>query len=393
MSREVKLSATRINMFLECKLKYWFNYHDRLPKMSNPSFKLGLSCHETLEFAGKIWMDKESFDDDDRKEIMSVYDEVSIKQGLADYSLHMLGKELVEKKLDDFKSSTGKKIISLEGLFGTNADNEIHTSEGVPLIGAMDMVSEIDRDTLMVVDYKTSNTRPTTDQMKNDMQLSIYNLVAGIKWPQYKRIILRLDFLKSEPMDTYRTPEETAEFSDYITKLHEEMVNFKKHDAAPSLNIFCSWCDFKGYCGRYKKACEKTNYCFESAEVYRDPDLMNEWLRVRNTKKVLEGRERELGMLIMERIKRKNININNGESELYIRNNSRVQYDVKTVFEHVPKRNLLKMVNLNKMQVDKYISNRPRIRDIINEKSTHNYTRPFLSTKKIKKKKKDKGGN
>ena len=37
----ISLSATRISTFLQCKLKYVFNYVSRLPKKSNPAFKLG----------------------------------------------------------------------------------------------------------------------------------------------------------------------------------------------------------------------------------------------------------------------------------------------------------------------------------------------------------------
>lgn len=386
MPREIKLSATRINMFLECKLRYWFNYHDRLPKMTNPSFKLGIVCHETLERAGHIWAEKERFDPEDVEEIMALYNEVSVREGLSEYGIHLQGRDIVRNKLDNFWKNVGSKIVSLEKMFGTNDENEVLTDGGVPLIGAMDLVSEYDQDTLLVVDYKTSNTLPTVDAIKADIQLSIYDLVASIKWPQYKRNILRLDFLKAEPMDTYRTPAERAEFAEYLKELHDQMLALTKRDASPSLNLFCPWCDFKDYCKTYKKAYEKTNYTFEAAEAYRDPDLIDEWTKMRDTKKILETRERELAMVIMQRMKHNEKNLDNGKIELYLRHNSRVDYDVKTVLEHVPKKALAKMVRLNKTQVQNYISNRPGLRDVIEKSASRNYTAPFLATKKIKNK-------
>jgi hypothetical protein len=352
--------------------------------MVNPSFKLGIVCHESLERAGEIWSEKERFDPEDVEEIMDLYNEISVREGLEDYGLHLQGKELVRNKLDNFWKSTGSKIISLEKMFGTTDENEVRTSDGVPLIGAMDLVAEYDEDTLLVVDYKTSNTLPTVDQIKADTQLSIYDLVASIKWPNYKRNILRLDFLKHEPMDTYRTPGEREEFSKYLKELHDQMVDLKKRDAIPSLNLFCPWCDFKDYCRTYKKAYEKTNYTFEAAEGYRDRDLISEWLKMRDTKKILETRERELAMVIMQRMKHSEKNLCNDDLELYVRHNSRVDYDVKTVLEHVPKKALAKMVRLNKTQVQKYISNRPGLRDLIEESANRNYTAPFLATKKFK---------
>jgi hypothetical protein len=88
MSRDIKISATRINMFLQCKQKYWFNYYDRLPKIPNPAFKMGLVCHETLEFAGRIWMEKEEmagerkFTKREEEEIFKVYNEASVREGI-----------------------------------------------------------------------------------------------------------------------------------------------------------------------------------------------------------------------------------------------------------------------------------------------------------------------
>jgi len=387
MSKEIKLSATRIHTFLECKQKYWFNYHEQLPKMSNPSFKLGLVCHETLEYAGGIWKEKGKFDPEDIKNILSVYDTFSVRNGLG-YDVHLEGKGIIEKKLAGFWLNAGKKIISLEETFGMGLGDDVRTVDDVPLIGAMDMVVELDHDSLMVVDYKTSTTRPTGEDVKNDIQLSIYDLVASIKWPQYKRIILRLDFLKSEPLDTYRNPNERGAFCDYVKILHDEMVSFQKRDAAPSLNLFCSWCDFKDYCSAYRKAYEKTNYIFEAAEKFKDADLVNEWTRVRDTKKILEGRERELAMLVMERVRRaESSSINNGDYLLYIRSNRRTDYDVDTVFKNVPIKEFLKMVRLNKTDVEKYMDKRPAVKDSINSKVSHQLTAPFLAQRKISDKK------
>jgi len=388
MAREIKLSATRISMFLECKLKYWLNYHDHIPKMTNPAFKLGLLCHEVLEKAGRIWIKHGKFTKKDREGLMDYYNEMSVKEGVEDLEIHKMGKYLVNKRLDDFMM--GEKIISLEDKFGFSDDNQVMTTDGVLLIGAMDKVVQIDEDSLMVIDYKTSNTLPTGDQMRNDVQLSIYDLVASIKWPEYKRVVLCLDLLKAAPMITYRTVEEREEFSKYLKALHSAMVKLRKTDAKPSLNLFCPWCAYKDYCRTYKKACEKTNYSFEATEKYIDSDLMNEWMKMRNTKKIVEGRERELAMLIMEKTKRQGATIHNGKEEVYVRQNSRLAFDVKTVHDLVPERNFLKMVRLNKREVEKYINDKPRIRERVMDKAQASYTSPFLA---IKKRKKEDGRN
>ena len=162
MSKNIKLSATRISTFLNCKQRYWFNYHDKLPKVSSSSFKLGLAVHEALELAGNIWKEKNKFSKADIDLILNKYNEVSIREGIEDYDNHTEGRDLVKKRLSSF--SVGRKIICLEekfGFWGKNSGKDIVSALGVPLMGSIDKVEEYNDDTIIIVDYKTSKTSPT----------------------------------------------------------------------------------------------------------------------------------------------------------------------------------------------------------------------------------------
>jgi len=382
MAKVIKISATRISSFLECKYKYWCNYVEHLPKVPSPAFRLGIAVHESLELAGKIWVKKGKFTVADKKKIMDKYVEMSIKEGIEDMSIHATGKELVKKRINSFDLG---KILGLELQFGFRGGEDITTRDGVPLMGAIDKVVEIDRDTLLIVDYKTSKTSPTADQMKVDNQLSIYDLVAHYKWPNYKRIILSLDLLKNEMLYTYRTPEERAAFEGYLKEVYDQMVSFTEKDAKPLLNMFCPWCDYKEYCSTYEKACKKSNYKFLSATKLPEEELVQEWQDVKNIKKILEERDRELGMILIEKIKRENSNPIWGDKEVYIRQNARTTYDLSKIEQIVPHENLIKMVNLNKKAVETYANDYPAARDLIYSAAQVNFTSPFLATKKIRK--------
>ena len=299
MPKEIKLSATRISSFLECKFKYWCNYVDHLPQVPSPAFRLGTAVHEALELAGNIWMKKEKFTAADKKKIIDKYVEISIKEGIEDHATHLEGKKLVQRRIDNF--AIGGKILGLELKFGFRGGEDIRTKDDVPLMGAIDKVMEVDEDTLLIVDYKTSKTAPTADHMKSDTQLSIYDLVAKKKWPNYKRIILSLDLLKHDMLYTYRTDEERADFEDYLKEIYEQMVNLKKKDAKMQLNTFCPWCDYKEYCSEYEKACRKSDYKFLTATKLSEEKLVEEWQSVKSIKKILEERDRELSMILKEK--------------------------------------------------------------------------------------------
>ena len=390
MAKEIKLSATRINSFLQCIQRYWFQYEEHLPKVSPPAFKLGLAVHKALDLAGQIWMKKGKFTKTDQKKILDEYVRVSIKEGINDLAIHKEGLELLTTRLNNFDVG---KILSLEKTFGYDREGslEIKTRDGIKLIGAIDKAIEIDEDTLLIIDYKTSKMTPTPDQLRTDPQLSIYDLAATFIWPEYKRIILSLDMLKDEMVYTYRTEDERIEFSEYLKAIYDQMVGLKKEDVRARLNIFCPWCDFREYCDEYKSACKKSDYKFLSTASLNDDQLLTEWDEIRSVKRILDNRERELNMYIMDKIREnhENLVMKNGEEdlEIYIRQNSRTAYDLETVYDTIPIEAFLKVVNLNKGAVEKYVESNPAAKDKIYDSARVNYTAPFLSTKKKKKKK------
>jgi len=380
--KEIKLSATRISSFLECKYKYWCNYIEHMPKVPSPAFRLGTAVHEALELAGNIWMKKEKFTTADKKKVLDKYEEVSIREGIEDKLIHAEGKRLVKKRIDNFDLG---KIIGLEVEFGFRGKEDVTTTDDVPLMGAIDKAIEIDEETILIVDYKTSKTAPTADQMKVDNQLSIYDLVASYRWPKYKRIILSLDLLKHDMLYTYRTPEERVEFEHYLKELYDQMLSFTKKDAKAQLNMFCPWCDYKEYCPTYGKACKQSEYKFQAAIKLPEAELIQEWKDVKNIKKILEERDRELSMILIEKIKREDTNPVWGDQEVYIRQNSRTVYDLDIVSKVVPHDRLVGMINLNKSAVENYANENPAARDLIFGAARVNFTTPFLATKKIRK--------
>lgn len=386
MAKNIKLSATRINTFLSCKQKYWFNYYDKLPKVANPAFKLGIAVHESLELAGSIWKSKEKFMKTDIKKILKKYDEISVREGMEDMEVKDEGKNLVKKRLNSFLA--GRKIIGLEikfGFWGKDGGKDVTSKLGVPLIGAIDKVEEYNDDTVLIVDYKTSKTAPTVGQMKTDIQLSLYDLVARQLFPQYKRIILSLDLLKSNVLYTYRTDDQRNEFENYLKEVYDQMLVLKPEKVKATLNVFCPWCDFKDYCSTYQRACKKSDYNFLPIMKYSDQELVSEWEDVRSVKKILENRERELSMVMMEKIKRNNKNVNGSDKSVYIRQNSRTNFDLDTVLRIVPEDDFPSLVRLNDKAVKTYMDLSPSVKETILETATTNYTSPFLASRKIKK--------
>ncbi len=387
MKKEIKLSATRINAFLQCKQRYWFSYRDRVQKLPNPVFALGLACHETLEKAGNLWKDNElnKFSDKQVIELLEYYDKMSVQEGIQDHSDHVLGKDLVEYRLRNF--ALGLKIVGVEDKFGFAGEQELTTKYGIPLIGAIDKTIEIDKDTLMIVDYKTSRTVPDGGKMKSDIQLSMYNLVAKQLYPGYKNIILSLDMLrKGELVYTYRTEEELDEFEKYLTVIHKEMSSLKKKDAKPNLNFLCGWCDYSNICDKYKDACNTKEFSFLAVEKMEDSSIMKEWEDIRATKKILEMRERELASIMIEKIKVMEQPVQSENKEMVLRQNSRTTYNAVTLGKIIPPEDFPSLVTISPTKLRKYLDKNTAIKPLVEDTSETNFTCVFLAARKLRKK-------
>lgn len=373
--KTIIMSATRMQMYLTCKWKYYCNYVLHLPRKSNPAFKLGIAVHESLAKAGEIWKANEKFTADDIVKIKDRYNKVAAKEGIADTNVYHEGLAMVMARANDFVNGT---ILTVEDRF------KVTTDAGVMLMGAMDKVELINDDTILVVDYKTSKYFETRSELKADIQLSVYDAVASIKYPEYKRIILSLDYLRGKPVYTYRTPEERKGFMEYMLAIYEEMLVLKKEKCVPMLNDMCTWCDFTDNCTAYQEALSSKSFIKKNPEEYTNEELVKDYLDIKSKKRIIDNREKQLKFYILDKIKLNAEDVVGQGKKLYIRQNATTQYDPKTVFESLALDEFLSTVKVSKGKVDEFMTKYPAAKIKITETASKNYTSPFLAHKNFK---------
>ena len=373
--KTITMSATRMQMYLTCKWKYYCNYVLHLPRKANASFKLGIAVHESLAVAGDIWKKNEKFTEKDIVKIKAMYNKVAAKEGIADTNVYHEGLAMVMARVNDFANGT---ILTVEDKF------KVTTNEGVMLIGAMDKVEELSEDTILVTDYKTSKYFETTSELKADIQLSVYDAVASIKYPNYKRIILSLDYLRGVPVYTYRTEAERKGFLEYMLAIYEEMLVLKKEKCVPMLNDLCNWCDFTDHCTAYQEALAGKSFIKKKPEDYDTEELVKDYLDIKSRKRIIDNREKQLKFYILDKIKADEEDVIGQGKRLYIRQNSSTKYDPKTVFESLPLDDFLSTVKVTKSKVDDFMIKSPASKIKIMETASKNYTSPFLAHKNLK---------
>jgi CRISPR/Cas system-associated exonuclease Cas4 (RecB family) len=248
-------------------------YHSDLPRKESIFFKLGKAVHNTLEFAGKMYKYK-PFDKEELQLISDNFLQEAAKERIDEIDLLKEGQEMILKKVNEFEF--GRKIISLEHFFRTK------TEKGIPLIGAIDKIVEIDDDTIGIVDYKTSKFALSTSELRSDLQLSMYDIVTSIMHPQYKKRVLVMDYLRSKPVMSYRTDAERENFLKFIQEIYNNILEENEENLKPNLNKFCSNCDYNSYCPAYSKVLQSAEKSFKAAELLNDAELVDEWEDVKN---------------------------------------------------------------------------------------------------------------
>ena len=373
--KTIIMSATRMQMYLTCKWKYFCNYVLHLPRKPNVSFKLGIAVHESLALAGDIWKLHEKFTDKDIVKIKKLYNKTAAREGIADTNIYHEGLAMVMARVNNFINGT---ILTVEDRF------KVTTNEGVMLMGAMDKVEELNEDTVLVTDYKTSKYFETTSELKADIQLSVYDVVASIKYPDYKRIILSLDYLRGSPVYTYRTPEERKGFMEYMLAIYAEMLKLKKEKCVPTLNDMCNWCDFTDNCTAYQEALVGKSFIKKKPEEYNTEELVKDYLDIKSRKRIIDNREKQLKQYILEKIQSDEEDVIGQGKVLYVRQNASTEYSPKTVFEAMPLDEFLGVIKVSKGKADEFLLKNPAAKIKIMETASKNYTSPFLAHKNLK---------
>jgi ATP-dependent helicase/DNAse subunit B len=307
------LSASKLNKFIECPLKFYYLYIIGANKPDNEvdgfdASKSGTLMHECFELFGKHIKDNPTLSDDQLSQVMydisleayrdivqkekeeNIYHKLQLKElqaGLIDSSEHkgLLARfieyfKLHREEFDNFQESEFEREFFLDkNLKLTN------NSEEYFIKGFIDRVDNLDEVT--IIDYKSSKVqnsgKDSSRQMKveelKDVQLPLYMLWAEQQYRD-KEITSSLLSFKKSSMDkelftgkkwgahfvnisTKNGAAQTHYNEDYrenlISKIEEikELIESGNFGMTPSKDS-CQYCDIQNFCfGRVEKDEEK----------------------------------------------------------------------------------------------------------------------------------------
>lgn len=371
------LSASSIKTLMDCPAKFVRQYFLKLPRYTSDALKFGRAVHGALEHLEKALMERgatKATKEDVQNCVTEFYD-VAAEEGLCSMALLQEGEEILRKYFSTYDSND--RVLAVEERF------RLTTDDGIPIAGAIDKIVEVDRDTLVVVDYKTSFYTQTPDELQDDIQLSMYDLAVRKLYPQYENVILMLDYLRKKPVVTHRDESQRARFEKFLVSVYKRIQELDPENVREQINQFCGWCDYSNVCVAFNKVFNETNQFPELAITpnFTEEDAIRALSLLKTNSAILESRKRELNAWVTGRMKETGRKIQNDSAYIDISQNSRVKYDTSVVYNTIPTEQFLSMATVSKTSLEKFLNKHPGYRGDIERAATVSYGNFYAQVK------------
>ena len=314
------LSHTRVKHFETCPMSYRLRYIERVPTVAVPHLDNGIVLHRALELLVREAVAAKHvgpLNPDRGQELLRAAwaEETAVGVGaFADAS------EMVAQFIREAGDFDSQRVLAVEQPFSIPFGR-------FTLNGVMDRVDRIDHETIEITDYKTGAVVPTADEVRDHLQLSIYQHAASKLWPWAKTIKLTLHMVRHNlKLRSTRTASELARALAYVWAMGTRIETAEQSgDYPPRMSPGCSTCMYRLACPAYASLLQRP---VEAADL---PSDIDEVAKLREhlgaVAKAAEGRKQELDAVLRSRLDGE-VELQAGGRRYFIRNTCRRNYGV-----------------------------------------------------------------
>lgn len=240
------LSASRIKTYKQCEFKHYLQYHLGLEISSSFAADQGSMVHVIFEKLGEDIKDGVSLKDSYiynnwQQEVLRAYQEEGLwklsKSAMnrqkfcagCEFNLDglcQIANEPIDKfdgcPKDEYQEAIWlcEKVIGNKDVMYPLDQNIINVEEKFKLVipdgndeilvnGIIDVVTELDKETIEIIDYKTGKYTQSYNECKKDPQMLIYNLAVR-KLKDYKDVFITVYYMRKKPVTlTFEQSDET----------------------------------------------------------------------------------------------------------------------------------------------------------------------------------------
>jgi len=245
------LSASQINLYIQCSLKYRYQYIDHIPKPFKPSgLAFGSVMHSAIEWFHKERMKKREISLDRLLKILEtdwfsqkVDNEIRYKDGEDEMKLLCTGKEM----LGIYFSSPFDNVKGAEIPFHVPFLN-VSTGEdlGIPLEGIIDLIEKDG----VVVEFKTSSRSMDPESLSDFLQLTAYSYAYRILFGKEPQMLRVVNFVKAKTpkMVVLETSREKKDYERFFYIAREVVKGINFGHFFPRQSFMCKDCEYGDLC-------------------------------------------------------------------------------------------------------------------------------------------------
>lgn len=248
------LSASRLNCFQECRLKFFFRYVERIPSPTSPALFVGRCVHHVLQAWNMARWRGEPSDLDSMRPVFTKHWELDQPDQLdwGDKKEAAI-RENTWTMLEHYLANTPIPLEEKPEAVEVVVERDLLAHSLPPLRGVIDLVREGGR----IVDFKTAarTTSPSLLAHQNAVQLGCYALLyreatgneeSGFEIHQLiKTKVPKLVVTPLEPM----SPDQTRGL---IRQMESYVAGVESQDYVPFPGQHCAWCDYFAECQAWK---------------------------------------------------------------------------------------------------------------------------------------------
>ena len=233
--KQISLSASAIETYISCPLKYRMSKIDRIPQTaSKPELVFGNIIHKVLQ---RFHNESKKLDE---KSIQGLLEE-EWQSGAFEYKVRE--EKFKEQGIEMLSSYVKNLKTDIPNVIATELNFNFQLNE-VTIVGSIDRLDKED-DGIIIIDYKTSKS---STKAKNSLQLAIYSLyLEQAEEKELKGIpqLSKLYFLRDEQDPIKEHAFSSEELRKTEEKILEVSNGIKRKEFNPKKGNHCNWCDYK----------------------------------------------------------------------------------------------------------------------------------------------------
>jgi DNA helicase-2/ATP-dependent DNA helicase PcrA len=234
------LSATDIELYRTCPLKYKFARVFGIPQEQTINQRFGIVIHQVLERFHSQGQSTGA-EGGSLERLMGLFGQAWRRSGFGESDDELQFKERGVESLRRYhqrESQSGSSPKWVERKFDFRMGPH-------HLRGRVDRVDQLPDGAHELIDYKTGDPKPKRE-LENDIQLAIYRLAAREAWKLDGAAGSYWYVLADEKVDVGASPDDLERVEGTVMTVGEGILG-QDFEPRPS-PVICSWCDFKLIC-------------------------------------------------------------------------------------------------------------------------------------------------